>query len=66
MDHILSELSAMTFLSWVALHSMAHSFIELDKSVVHEVNLISSIQDCRVEECMLIFFYYNSKIWTHC
>ena len=25
-DHILSELSAMTYPSWVALHSMAHSF----------------------------------------
>ena len=31
-DHILSELSTMTHLSWVALHSMAHSFIELDKA----------------------------------
>ena len=41
-DHILSELSAMTHLSWVALHSMTHSFIELhkplrhDKAVIHE------------------------------
>ena len=25
----------MTRLSWVALHGMAHSFIELDKAVVH-------------------------------
>ena len=33
-DHILSELSTMTRLSWVALHGMAHSFIELDKAVV--------------------------------
>ena len=33
-DHILSELSAMTHTSWVALHSMAHSFTELDKAVV--------------------------------
>ena len=31
-DHILSELSIMTCPSWVALHSMAHSFIELDKA----------------------------------
>ena len=23
--------------SWVALHGMAHSFIELDKAVVHEM-----------------------------
>ena len=27
-DHILSELSTMTHLSWVSLHGMAHSFIE--------------------------------------
>ena len=25
----------MTHPSWVALHGMAHSFIELDKTVVH-------------------------------
>ena len=31
-DHLLSELSTMTCLSWVALHGMAHSFIELDKT----------------------------------
>ena len=35
MDHVLSELSTVIRLSWVALHSMAHSFIELDKAVVH-------------------------------
>ena len=32
-DHVLSELSTMTRLSWVALHGMVHSFIELDKAV---------------------------------
>ena len=37
----LSELSAMTHLYWVALHGMAHSFIELDKAVVHVISLIS-------------------------
>ena len=31
-DHILSELFTMTCPSWVALHGMAHSFIELDKA----------------------------------
>ena len=31
----------MTYLSWVALHSMAHSFIELDKAVVHVISVIS-------------------------
>ena len=30
-DHVLSELSAMTHPCWVALCSMAHSFIELHK-----------------------------------
>ena len=32
-DHIMSELSTMTRPSWVALHGMIHSFIELDKAV---------------------------------
>ena len=42
MDYILSELSTMTLgSSWVALHSMAHSFIELDKAVAHVVRLVS-------------------------
>ena len=41
-DHVLSELFSMACLSWVALHSMAHSFIELhshlrhNKAVIHE------------------------------
>ena len=34
-DHVLSELSTMICPSWVALQGMAHSFIELDKAVVH-------------------------------
>ena len=38
-DHVLSELSAMTCLSWVALYSMAHSFFELDKAVVPVIRL---------------------------
>ena len=41
MDHVLSELSTMTRPSWVALHSMAYSFIELDKVVVHVIRLVS-------------------------
>ena len=40
-DHILSEVSAMTCSSWVILHSMAHSFIELDKAVIHVISLVS-------------------------
>ena len=30
-----------THLSWVALHGMAYSFIELDKAVVHVIRLVS-------------------------
>ena len=40
-DHVLSEVSTMTHPSWVALHNIAHSFIDLDKAVVHVVSLIS-------------------------
>ena len=39
--HVLSELSTMTRPSWVALHGMAHSFIELVKAVVHVIRLFS-------------------------
>ena len=39
--HILSELSTMTCPSWVALHSMGHSFTELDKAVINVVSLYS-------------------------
>ena len=40
MDHILSEHTAMTHLSWVLLHGMAHGFIELDKAVVRVIRLV--------------------------
>ena len=40
-DHVLSDLSTITHPSWVALHGMAHSFIELDKTVVHVIRLVS-------------------------
>ena len=40
-DHVLSELSAMTRQPWVALHGVSHSFIELDKAVVHVISLVS-------------------------
>ena len=40
-DHVLSELSTMTRPSWVVLHGMMHSFIELDKAVVHVIRLVS-------------------------
>ena len=40
-DHILSEFYTMTCPSWVALRSMAHSFIELHKAVIHVIILVS-------------------------
>ena len=40
-DLILSELSTMTCPYWLVLHGMAHSFIELDKAVVHVIRLVS-------------------------
>ena len=40
-DHILSECSIITCPSWVALYGMAHSFIELDKSVIHVMSFVS-------------------------
>ena len=36
-----SKLSTMTHLSWMALHGMTDSFIELDKAVVHVISLFS-------------------------
>ena len=39
-DHILSELSTMTHLSWVALHGIAHSFVELHRPLSHDKAVI--------------------------
>lgn len=39
-DYISSDLSFMPRPSWISLPSMAHSFIELDKAVVHVISLI--------------------------
>ena len=39
-EHIFSELSTMTHLSWVTLQGMAHGFIELGKAVGHLISLI--------------------------
>ena len=45
-DCVLSELSTMPHLSWVAHHGMAHSFIELNKAMVHSVQFSSVTQLC--------------------
>ena len=39
-DHVFSELSTMTHTSWVALHGIAHSFIELCKPLHHDMAVI--------------------------
>ena len=41
LDYVLSELSTTTHPSWMALHGMAQSFIELDKTVVRVIRLVS-------------------------
>ena len=42
-DHVLSEVSTKIRPSWVALHGMTHSLIELDKAVVHVSNWLVSL-----------------------
>ena len=39
-NHVLPELSTMTLPSWVALHGIAHSFIELLKPLLHDMAVI--------------------------
>ena len=40
-DHLLLKLCIMTSPSWVTLHSLAYSFTELDKLVIHVISLFS-------------------------
>ena len=57
-DHILSELSTMIHMSWVALHSIAHSFIELDEVVIHVISLVSFVwYNCKWY-CVLNFSFW--------
>ena len=44
MDDVLSELPITTRPSWVALNGMAHSFIELDKAVIHVISFLSLLK----------------------
>ena len=46
----------MTHPSWVALHGMAHSFIELEKAVVHVISLITD--DAKAFDCE-----DHNKVW---
>ena len=52
-DLIFSELSTMTRLSWEAIHGVAHSFIELDKAVVHVIRLVTFLWLCFQSVCPL-------------
>ena len=40
-DHVLLELCTMTRPSWLALHGIAHSCIELDKAEIHVISLVN-------------------------
>ena len=42
-DHVLSELSTMNRLTWVAPHGMAHGFIESNKTAIQVINLVNEI-----------------------
>ena len=52
-DHVLSELSTMTCWSWVALHGMAHSFIELHKPLRHDKAVIHEGEEGSTEDEMV-------------
>ena len=55
-DNVLSELSTMIRPSWVALHSMTHSFIELNKAVIHMISVV----------CFLLLWFlfcFPSRWW---
>ena len=56
-DHVLSELSTITSLSWVALHDMAYNFIELDKAAIHVIRLASFL--------WLWFSFMPLEQWLH-
>ena len=56
-DHVLSELSTITSLSWVAPHGMAYSFIELDRAAVHVIRLASFL--------WLWFSFMPLEQWLH-
>jgi len=60
-DHILSELSTMTHLSWVALYNMAYSLIELDKAVVHVIRMVSFL--CLVFSLSALWWRRIRGLW---
>ena len=64
-DHILSELSTVTRPSWVAPHSMAHIFFELNKTVVHKCNrFFQEEEDNRFWTIGKSFWGTKSCLWV--
>ena len=70
-DHTLSELSTIIHLSWVALHGMAHSFIELDKFVIINLDSVLKRRDitlqtkvCIVKAMVFPVVMYGCDSWT--
>ena len=57
-DHVLSELSTMAHLSWVALHGPAHSFIELCEKTA----FLS--QSWRIHDDPLLALYCRHLWWS--
>ena len=64
-DRVLSELSTMTSLSWVALHSMAHSFTELDKdSILKSRDITLPTKVLVVRALVFPVVMYGCESWT--
>ena len=61
-DHVLSKLSTMTHPSLVVLYDMAHSFIGLDKAVVHVLSLISFLW-LWFSFCLAIATHFSTLAW---
>ena len=66
-DHVLSEFSTVTLPSWVALHGMVHSFIELckplqhDKAVIHDRCVCVCVCVC-VYHIFCVHFYVDGHL----
>ena len=69
-DHVLSEFSTTAHPPWVALHSMAHSFIEFDKAVVHVIRLASFLllwfqSVCHLMPSLSTYLYVTLLLLSH-
>ena len=65
MDHVLSELTTMTCLSWEALHSMVHSFTELDKdSILNSRDITLPAKVHLVKAMVFPVPMYGCESWT--